>query len=153
MKAELVSIGDEILIGQIVNTNSVFLAKELNKIGVEIAQISSISDQKEIIIKALDEARNRADIIIMTGGLGPTKDDVTKHTLCEYFDDHLVKNESVLEHIENIFKKYVTTPISDMNRQQANLPSKATILHNQFGTAAGMWFIDRRQVIFEITNS
>ena len=108
MKAELVSIGDEILIGQIVNTNSVFLAKELNKIGVEIAQITSISDQKEIIIKALDEARKRADIIIMTGGLGPTSDDVTKHALCEYFDDHLVKNDNVLEHIENIFRKYVT---------------------------------------------
>ncbi|MGB2137191.1 MAG: molybdopterin-binding protein, partial [Flavobacteriaceae bacterium] len=150
MKAELVSIGDEILIGQIVNTNSVFLAKELNKIGVEIAQISSISDQKEIIIKALDEARNRADIIIMTGGLGPTKDDVTKHTLCEYFDDHLIKNETVLEHIENIFRKYVTTPISDMNRQQANLPTKATILHNQFGTAAGMWFMDQGQVFISL---
>ena len=150
MKAELVSIGDEILIGQIVNTNAVFLAKELNKIGVEVAQISSISDQKEIIVNALDEARKRADIIIMTGGLGPTKDDVTKHTLCEYFDDHLVKNEKVLEHIENIFKKYVTTPISDMNREQANLPTKATILHNRFGTAAGMWFLDAGQVFVSL---
>ena len=150
MKAELVSIGDEILIGQIVNTNSVFLAKELNNIGVEIAQITSISDQKEIIKKALDEARNRADIIIMTGGLGPTSDDVTKHALCEYFDDHLVKNDNVLEHIENIFRKYVTTPISDMNREQANLPSKAKILHNQFGTAAGMWFINQAQVFISL---
>ena len=150
MKAELVSIGDEILIGQIVNTNSVFLAKELNKIGVEITQITSISDQKEIIIKALDEARKRADIIIMTGGLGPTSDDVTKHALCEYFDDHLVKNHNILEHIENIFRKYVTTPISDMNREQANLPSKATILHNQFGTAAGMWFINQAQVFISL---
>lgn len=150
MKAELVSIGDEILIGQIVNTNAVFLAKELNKIGVEVAQISSVSDQKEIIVNALDEARKRADIIIMTGGLGPTKDDVTKHTLCEYFDDHLVKNEKVLEHIENIFKKYVTTPISDMNREQANLPTKATILHNRFGTAAGMWFLDAGQVFVSL---
>ena len=150
MKAELVSIGDEILIGQIVNTNAVFLAKELNKIGVEVAQISSVSDQKEIIVNALDEARKRADIIIMTGGLGPTKDDVTKHTLCEYFDDHLVKNEKVLEHIENIFKKYVTTPISDMNREQANLPTKATILHNRFGTAAGMWFLDSGQVFVSL---
>ena len=150
MKAELVSIGDEILIGQIVNTNAVFLAKELNRIGVEIAQISSISDQKEIIINALDEARKRADIIIMTGGLGPTKDDVTKHTLCDYFEDHLVKNESVLEHIENIFRKYVTTPISDMNREQANLPTKATILHNQFGTAAGMWFMDQGKVFISL---
>ena len=150
MKAELVSIGDEILIGQIVNTNSVFLAKELNKIGVEIVQITSISDQKEIIIKALDEARKRADIIIMTGGLGPTSDDVTKHALCEYFDDHLVKNHNILEHIENIFRKYVTTPISDMNREQANLPSKATILHNQFGTAAGMWFINQAKVFISL---
>ena len=150
MKAELVSIGDEILIGQIVNTNSVFLAKELNNIGVEIAQISSISDQKEIIMKALDEARSRADIIIMTGGLGPTSDDVTKHALCEYFDDHLVKNDNVLKHIENIFKKYVSTPISDMNREQANLPSKATILHNQFGTAAGMWFINQAKVFISL---
>lgn len=127
-----------------------FLAKELNKIGVEVAQISSISDQKEIIVNALDEARKRADIIIMTGGLGPTKDDVTKHTLCEYFDDHLVKNEKVLEHIENIFKKYVTTPISDMNREQANLPTKATILHNRYGTAAGMWFLDAGQVFVSL---
>ena len=150
MKAELVSIGDEILIGQIVNTNSVFLAKELNNIGVEIAQITSISDQKEIIKKALDEARNRADIVIMTGGLGPTSDDVTKHALCEYFDDHLVKNDNVLEHIENIFRKYVTTPISDMNREQANLPSKAKILHNQFGTAAGMWFINQAKVFISL---
>ena len=150
MKAELVSIGDEILIGQILNTNSVFLAKELNNIGVEIAQITSISDQKEIIKKALDEARNRADIVIMTGGLGPTSDDVTKHALCEYFDDHLVKNDNVLEHIENIFRKYVTTPISDMNREQANLPSKAKILHNQFGTAAGMWFINQAKVFISL---
>jgi len=150
MKAELVSIGDEILIGQIINTNAVFLAKELNRIGVEIAQISSISDQKEIIVNALDEARKRADIIIMTGGLGPTKDDVTKHTLCEYFDDQLVKNELVLEHIENIFKKYVTTPISNMNREQANLPTKATILHNRFGTAAGLWFMDGGQVFVSL---
>ena len=150
MRAELVSIGDEILIGQIVNTNAVFLAKELNSIGVEIAQITSISDEKGIIIKALNEARKRADIIIMTGGLGPTKDDVTKHTLCEYFNDYLIKDEEVLEHIENIFRKYVTTPISNMNRDQANLPSKASILHNRFGTAAGMWFMDQGQVFVSL---
>lgn len=150
MKAELVSIGDEILIGQIINTNAVFLAKELNSIGVEIVQITSISDQKEIIFNALNEARKRADIIIMTGGLGPTKDDVTKQTLCEYFDDQLVKNEHVLEHIENIFKKYVTTSISDMNRDQAKLPTKAKILPNRFGTAAGMWFMDGGQVFISL---
>ena len=135
--AELITIGDEILIGQIVNTNSVFLAKELNKIEWRLYR-SVVFLIKNLIKKALDEARTRADIIIMTGGLGPTKDDITKHALCEYFDDSLVKNKVILEHIENIFRKYVNTPISDMNREQANLPSKANILHNQFGTAAGM---------------
>ena len=150
MKAELISIGDEILIGQIVNTNSVFLAKKLNGIGVEIVQITAISDKKSIIIDALDEARKRADIIILTGGLGPTKDDLTKQTLCEYFNDQLVKNEIVLLHIENIFKKYVNTPISEMNRAQANLPSKATLLHNKYGTAAGMWFLDQGQIFISL---
>ena len=150
MKAELISIGDEILIGQIVNTNSVFLAKQLNGIGLEIVQITAISDKKSIIINALDEARKRADIIILTGGLGPTKDDLTKQTLCEYFNDQLVKNEIVLLHIENIFKKYVNTPISEMNRAQANLPSKATLLHNKYGTAAGMWFLDQGQIFISL---
>lgn len=150
MKAELINIGDEILIGQIVNTNSVFLAKQLNGIGLEIVQITAISDKKSIIINALDEARKRADIIILTGGLGPTKDDLTKQTLCEYFNDQLVKNEIVLQHIENIFKKYVNTPISEMNRAQANLPSKATLLHNKYGTAAGMWFLDQGQIFISL---
>ena len=86
---------------------SSFLAKEFNRIGVEIAQITAISDQKNVIIDALDQARKRADIIIITGGLGPTKDDLTKHTLCEYFNDQLVKNEAVLMHIENIFKNVI----------------------------------------------
>ena len=150
MKAELISIGDEILIGQIVNTNSVFLAKQLNRIGVEIVQITAISDQKNIIIDALDQARKRADIILITGGLGPTKDDLTKHTLCEYFNDQLVKNEDVLLHIENIFKKYVNTPINEMNRAQANLPSKALLLHNKHGTASGMWFLDKGQIFVSL---
>ena len=150
MKAELISIGDEILIGQIVNTNSVFLAKQLNRIGVEIVQITSISDQKNVIIEALDDARKRADIIILTGGLGPTKDDLTKHTLCEYFNDQLVKNQAVLMHIENIFKKYVINPINEMNRAQANLPSKAILLHNKYGTAAGMWFLDQGQIFISL---
>ena len=150
MKAELISIGDEILIGQIVNTNSVFLAKQLNRIGVEINQITSISDKKNVIINTLDDARKRADIIIMTGGLGPTKDDLTKHTLCEYFNDKLEKNEAVLAHIEKIFKKYISTPINDLNRAQAELPSKASLLHNQYGTAAGMWFLDRGQIFISL---
>ena len=148
MLAEIISIGDEILIGQIVNTNAVFIAKELNKIGIEVVQITSISDKKEAIVKCLDDAQQRAQVIILTGGLGPTKDDLTKHTLCTYFDDVLVKNEEVLERIEAMFKKYVPTPINDENRKQALLPSKAKVLENKMGTASGMWFeVEDRVVI------
>lgn len=150
MKAELITIGDEILIGQIVNTNSVFLAKALNKIGIEIAQITSISDDKDAIVKALDDSEKRAELVILTGGLGPTKDDLTKITLCSYFDDVLVENKEILDHIETIFKKYVTTPINDQNRQQAYLPSKARILKNQHGTASGMWFEKKNQVVISL---
>ena len=99
MKAELISIGDEILIGQIVNTNSIFLAKALNKIGIEIVQITCVSDEKEAIINALDSSYSRAQLVIMTGGLGPTKDDLTKHTLCTYFDDVLEEKKEILLHI------------------------------------------------------
>ena len=150
MKAELITIGDEILIGQIINTNAVFLAKELNKIGIEIAQITSISDQKEHIIEALDASTKRAEVVILTGGLGPTKDDLTKHTLCEYFNDTLIENEEILAHIEEIFKKYVNTPINNQNRQQALLPSKASIFKNDHGTASGMWFEKKDQVIISL---
>ena len=146
MYAEIITIGDEILIGQIVDTNSVFIAKELNKIGIEVYQITSISDQSKHIIEAIDLAKNRADIIIITGGLGPTKDDVTKHTLCQYFNDVLVENKEVLAHIEDLFKKYISTPISDLNKKQALVPSKATVLKNEFGTAPGMWFEDNDKV-------
>ena len=150
MKAELITIGDEILIGQIVNTNSVFLAKVLNKIGIEIAQITSISDERAAITKALEASSERAELIILTGGLGPTKDDITKYTLCSYFNDTLVENKEILAHIEEIFEKYVTTPINDQNRQQALLPSKAKILKNQHGTASGMWFEKEGQVIISL---
>jgi nicotinamide-nucleotide amidase len=139
MQAEIITIGDEILIGQIIDTNSAFLGKELNKIGVSIYQITSIQDDKAHIIKALKEAEDNADIIIITGGLGPTKDDITKHTLCEYFNDTLIENKEVLAHIEVLFSKYIKTPISDINRQQALVPSKAKTLMNQYGTAPGMW--------------
>jgi nicotinamide-nucleotide amidase len=150
MKAELITIGDEILIGQIDNTNAVFLAKALNKIGIEIAQITSVSDQKEHIVEALDASSKRAEVVILTGGLGPTKDDLTKHTLCEYFKDILVENKEILAHIEEIFAKYVTTPINNKNRQQAMLPSKARVLKNDHGTASGMWFEKEHQVIISL---
>ncbi|MFC0605229.1 competence/damage-inducible protein A [Winogradskyella pulchriflava] len=139
MQVEIITIGDEILIGQVVDTNSAFLGKEFNKIGASIYQITSVQDDKTHILKALKEAEDNADIVIVTGGLGPTKDDITKHTLCEYFNDTLVENKEVLAHVEELFSKYISTPISDLNRQQALVPSKAKVLKNQFGTAPGMW--------------
>lgn len=150
MQAEIISIGDEILIGQIINTNAVYIAKELNRIGVEVVQITTISDTKEAIEAALDQAQTRAQIMLLTGGLGPTKDDLTKHTLCSYFDDELVLNSEVLVKIEEMFKKYVPTPINDENRKQALLPSKAKILPNKYGTASGMWFTKNESVVISL---
>ena len=121
------------------DSNSAFIAKELNKIGVSVYQITSIQDDREHILKSLQEAGERSSVVIITGGLGPTKDDVTKHTLCEFFEDKLVRDESVLNHIEELFRKYISTPISDLNREQAMVPSKATVLHNSYGTAPGLW--------------
>ena len=139
MNAEIITIGDEILIGQIVDSNSAFIAKELNLRGISVYQITSVQDEKEHILSALLDASKRADIVILTGGLGPTKDDVTKYTFAEYFEDQLVTNEEVLQHIEELFVKYKKTSISDLNREQAMLPSQATVLHNRYGTAPGMW--------------
>lgn len=150
MKAEIVTIGDEILIGQIVDSNSVFIAKELTKIGISVYQITSIQDDRAHILKTLEEASKRVDVVIITGGLGPTKDDITKKCLCEFFDDKLERNDEVLKHIEKLFEKYINTPISDLNRDQALLPSKATVLQNEFGTAAGMWFEKDGKVVVSL---
>jgi nicotinamide-nucleotide amidase len=146
MLAEIITIGDEILIGQVVDTNSAYLASELHKIGVSVYQITSVQDERAHILEALREAEARADIVLLTGGLGPTKDDITKHTLCEYFGDHLVQDAQVLAHIEHLFKTYISTPISDLNRRQAEVPSMATVLHNAYGTAPGMWLQGKKAV-------
>ncbi|WP_179018441.1 competence/damage-inducible protein A [Winogradskyella forsetii] len=138
MQAEIITIGDEILIGQIVDTNSAFLGKEFNKVGISIYQITSIQDDKSHILKALKEAEENADIIIITGGLGPTKDDITKHTICEYFNDTLVEDKAVLANVEAIFSKY-DIPLLEVNKQQALVPSQSKVLMNQNGTAPGMW--------------
>ncbi len=150
MQATIITIGDEILIGQIIDTNSAHIAKEFNKIGISIYQITSVQDDKNHILQALAEAEKTTDIIIITGGLGPTKDDITKHTLCHYFDDKLIQNDEVLAHIQDLFAKYITTPISDSNRKQALLPSKATILKNKYGTASGMWFQKNKKVFISL---
>lgn len=150
MLAEIITIGDEILIGQVVDSNSAFIAKELNKIGISIYQITSVQDDRQHILNALREAESRAQIILITGGLGPTKDDITKLTLCEYFNDTLVQNQEVLKHVEFLFKKYISTPISDINRKQALVPSKATVLKNRFGTAPGMWLPKGEKVFISL---
>ncbi|WP_224483319.1 competence/damage-inducible protein A [Robertkochia aurantiaca] len=146
MQAEIITIGDEILIGQVIDTNSAFIAKALNDIGVSVFQISSVQDERTHILTALKEARERADIILITGGLGPTKDDITKHTLVEFFDDELVQHQETLQHVEHLFEKYISTPISDLNRRQALVPSKAKVLKNKYGTAPGMWLEENGKV-------
>ncbi len=150
MYAEIITIGDEILIGQILDTNSAFIASELNKIGISVFQITSVQDDRSHILEAFAEAEERAEVIITTGGLGPTKDDITKKTLCEYLDDTLVVDKEVLAHIEELFEKYISTPISDVNRQQALVPSKAEVLHNAYGTAPGMWMKAKKAIIISM---
>lgn len=139
MFAEIITIGDEILIGQIVDTNSAHISKELNKIGVQVYQITSIQDDKEHILQALEDAKNRVDLVLVTGGLGPTRDDITKQCFIEFFDDDYVENEQVLQHIKELFLKYFNKEPLPSNLLQAQVPSKATILFNSYGTAPGMW--------------
>jgi competence/damage-inducible protein CinA-like protein len=139
MQAEIITIGDEILIGQIVDTNSAFIAEELNKIGISVYQITSVQDDREHILQSLKEAEDNADIIIVTGGLGPTNDDITKHTIAEYFNDTLIQDQSVLKNIETLWEKYIKQPLSQVNIDQALIPSKSKALMNRFGSAPGMW--------------
>ncbi|MEP4948306.1 MAG: competence/damage-inducible protein A [Flavobacteriaceae bacterium] len=150
MQAEIITIGDEILIGQIIDSNSTFISKELNRIGVTVYQITSVQDNREHILEAMEMAQKRSSIVILTGGLGPTKDDITKHTLCEFFEDELVENEDVLNHVEQLFKKYVATPVSDLNRKQAWVPSKAIVLPNANGTAPGLWMKKEKTVFVSL---
>ncbi|HAH34490.1 MAG TPA: hypothetical protein DCL52_06855 [Flavobacteriaceae bacterium] len=134
MLAEIITIGDEILIGQITDTNSVFIAKELNKIGVQVYQITSVQDHRQHILNALEDAKNRVDIVLVTGGLGPTKDDITKKTFLEYFQDTLVESPVVLQNIKDIFSKYLQRAPLASNLEQAMVPSKAIVLQNPIGT-------------------
>jgi nicotinamide-nucleotide amidase len=147
MQAEIITIGDEILIGQVVDTNSAYISKQLNKIGVSIYQITSIQDDRKHILKALKEAEENADVIIITGGLGPTKDDITKTTIAEYFDDELVRDEAVLKNIEKLWEKYIKQELSQVNIDQALIPSKASALMNLYGSAPGMW-LERNDKVF-----
>ena len=150
MQAEIITIGDEILIGQIIDTNSAFIAKELNKIGVSVYQITSIQDDKSHILNAIKEAEGHADFIIITGGLGPTKDDITKKTIAEYFEDTLVRNEAVTENIHKLWKQYINQTPTQVNLDQALVPSKAQVLMNEVGSAPGMWLEKHGKVFISL---
>jgi len=145
LKATIVTIGDEILIGQIVDTNSGYIAKALDKIGVQTTEMLSISDDKQHILNTFSSLQNKVDLVIITGGLGPTKDDITKNTFCEYFEDTFVRNQEVEDHIVALFTKLNFTP-TQVNKDQALLPSKAQVLKNNYGTAAGMWMQKEKTV-------
>lgn len=147
MKAAIITIGDEILIGQIVDTNSGYIAKALDRIGIEIKEMLSISDDKQAILDAFLYLQNNVDIVVITGGLGPTKDDITKKTICDYFDDELVRDSAVEAHVIALIEKALQRKASQMNIDQALVPSKCTVLHNEVGTAPGMW-IKKEQTLF-----
>jgi nicotinamide-nucleotide amidase len=139
MRAVIITIGDEILIGQTVDTNSAWIGSELSKSGFDVFRITSVHDTREAILYALGEVSGKADIVIITGGLGPTSDDITKPVLCEFFNTQLVINEEVLEMIEEMMSRR-KNPMNENNRMQAYVPESCRILKNARGTAPGMWF-------------
>lgn len=139
MKAAILTIGDEILMGQITDTNSIYIARLLSESGIETCRMQSVPDQGDAIRQALDNLLSEADLLFITGGLGPTKDDITKKVLCDYFDDELVFDDQTYRHIESLLA-HRQAPMNRLNRDQALLPRKAEILPNRKGTAAGMWF-------------
>ena len=140
MKAEIITIGDEILIGQIINTNSSWLADKLVNNGIECTKISAVGDNSESIKNALTNLDKETELTIITGGLGPTNDDITKKVLCEIFEDDLILNNHVLNDITDFFKRKKRSKILDLNKNQALVPSKAKIIRNSMGTAPGIWF-------------
>lgn len=138
-KVTIISIGDEILIGQINNTNAHWMADLLNQNGYETIEILAIGDTEEAILEALSNSTKKSDLVLVTGGLGPTKDDLTKQSICKYFDSKLVMNQEVLSHVENFFMQR-NRSLTDLNRKQAEVPDNCTPIHNALGTAPGMYF-------------
>jgi len=138
-KAEVITIGDEILYGQIIDTNSQWLGEKLSNLGVPLVQKTTVSDNRIAILEALAAASKRADVIITTGGLGPTKDDITKKTLAEFFGVKIAKRPEILEHVSSLLEKY-GLKMDLLNETQAELPENAEAITNHWGTAPGMWF-------------
>ncbi len=146
MKIEIITVGDEILIGQIIDTNSAWMAAELTRHGFEIVAVTSVGDNAENISQAIDIAFSRADIVLMTGGVGPTKDDITKKTLCDYFGTRLIFSNAVLENITQLFahKNYT---LNELTRNQAFVPENCTVIQNKTGTAPLLWFERKDKIL------
>ena len=150
MQAEIITIGDEILIGQIIDTNSAYISKALNSIGVRVNQITSIQDDRQQILQTFAEAADRVALVIVTGGLGPTKDDITKSCFLTFFEDTLVLHEPTREHVKMLFATYIQKSPTDQNLQQALVPSQAEVLHNAHGTAPGLWMVKNNTVFVSL---
>lgn len=146
MKAELLTIGNEILIGQITNTNAVWMAQQLNMIGISVVHMSSVADDRAAILQAFEDAQRRADIVLITGGLGPTKDDITKRTFCDFFNSELIIDENVLADVSSFFTKR-NKELTEINRKQAEVPKGSWAIRNKNGTAPGMW-MEKDNTIF-----
>jgi nicotinamide-nucleotide amidase len=146
MKASIITIGDELLIGQTIDTNSAWIGAELSNLGFDVYRSTSIHDRREDILESLAEAEKKSDVVLITGGLGPTSDDITKQTLCEYFNTRLVMNDRVLQMIMEMLSKR-NFPINENNRKQAEVPENCRVLENQTGTAPGMWF-EKNNTVF-----
>ncbi len=139
MKACIISIGEELLIGQTINTNAAWISAKLNGLGIEVGEIVVITDDHDEILRSLQECSQRADLVLITGGLGPTRDDVTKHALCEFFDTRLVMSKQILKDVEDYLARQGRT-MNELNRGQAMVPEIADLLSNPYGTAPGLWF-------------
>lgn len=146
MTVEIISIGDELLIGQTINTNAAWIGSELSQIGAEVEFCTVIRDGEDVIYNTFETAMNRVDVVLVTGGLGPTKDDITKNVLCKFFDSKLVQNDAILKHVKSFFDRR-NIEMLDINILQAAVPDKATPLFNEFGTAPGMWFEKNGKVL------
>jgi len=147
VKSSIITIGDELMIGQVTDTNSAWIAQQLNTEGIWIRKRVAIGDDRVEILKALDEESIASKIILITGGLGPTADDITKPLLCEYFGMKLVTNADVLKHVQHLFENIFKRPFTEINRKQAEVPDGCTVIHNSRGTAPGMWF-EKNNVIY-----
>ncbi len=149
VNAVIITIGDELLIGQTIDTNSAWIAQQLNKLGIDVVRRVAVGDTKDAITNALDEELQKASLLVLTGGLGPTSDDITKPLLCDYFGGKLIVNEKVLIHLKEMFAKR-NRPILERNMKQAEVPDVCTVLFNDMGTAPGMWFEKDGKIIISL---